>query len=338
MKNLFKILGLAILIFGFSSQVTFAKAELIEAKGSYVMDLKVDETFATGTARAREEAKRAAAEKAGVYVQSYSKTINLELEYDEIQTVAAQILKVQDEKISQQVLQDNLLEITVTIKAVVDGTDTETLKKLMTDKQNLTESTERYKKLQEEYDALKKQMEDLKKQYANSNDSQKAQIKNSIAKNGEYFNALLELEQGNNFYFRKDYKNAISAYSRALQINPNFAEAYNNRGNAYVQLKNYQQAMQDLQNAVRLNNADARIHNNLGGVYLLLENYNAAISEYTQAINLNPNLFSAYFNRSLAYCYTNRFQEALPDVQRAMQLNPADVDAKNLYDQISRRL
>ena len=325
MKNLFKILGLAILIFGFSSQVTFAKAELIEAKGSYVMDLKVDETFATGTARAREEAKRAAAEKAGVYVQSYSKTINLELEYDEIQTVAAQILKVQDEKISQQVLQDNLLEITVTIKAVVDGTDTETLKKLMTDKQNLTESTERYKKLQEEYDALKKQMEDLKKQYANSNDSQKAQIKNSIAKNGEYFNALLELEQGNNFYFRKDYKNAISAYSRALQINPNFAEAYNNRGNAYVQLKNYQQAMQDLQNAVRLNNVDAR-------------NYNAAITEYTQAINLNPNLFSAYFNRSLAYCYTNRFQEALPDVQRAMQLNPADVDAKNLYDQISRRL
>lgn len=338
MKNLFKILGLAILIFGFSSQVTFAKAELIEAKGSYVMDLKVDETFATGTARAREEAKRAAAEKAGVYVQSYSKTIDLELEYDEIQTVAAQILKVQDEKISQKVLEDNLLEITVTVKAVVDGTDTETLKKLMTDKQNLTESTERYKKLQEEYDALKKQMEDLKKQYANSNDSQKAQIKNSIALNDKYFNALLELEQGNNFYFRKDYQNAVSAYSRALQINSNFAEAYNNRGNAYVQLKNYQQAMQDLQNAVRLNNADARIHNNLGGVYLLLENYNAAISEYTQAINLNPNLFSAYFNRSLAYCYTNRFREALPDAQRAMQLNPADIDAKNLYDQISRRL
>ena len=333
-----KIFGLTLLIFTLSVQIVFAKAELIEASGSYVMDLKVDETFATGTARAREEAKRAATEKAGVYVQSYSKTVNLELDYDEIRTVAAQLIKVQDEKISSKNLEDGLLEITVTIKALIEDSNEEILKTMMSDKQSLEDATQRYKKLQEEYDALKAQMEQLKQSYNFAGESQRAEIRRSVAQNNEYFEAFLALEEGNNFYFRKNYQQAISAYSRAIEINSNFAEAYNNRGNIYAQLQNYQQAMQDLQTAARLSKVDPRIHNNLGNVYLLQRNYSSAISEYTQAINLNPNLFTAYFNRALAYSYLGQFQNALPDARRAMALNPSDNDAKNLYNQIASRI
>lgn len=335
MKNFLKIFGLTILIFAVSFQVSYAKQEIIEASGKYVMDLKIDETFATGTARAREEAKRAATEKAGVYLQSYSKMINLELDYDEVKTVAAQLLKIQDEKVSSKSLEDGLLEITVTIKALVEDNNGEMLKAIMQDKNNLEEATERYKKLQAEYDALKTQMENLKQQYNSSN---AAEIKKAVAQNNKYFNALLELEQGNNFYFQKDFQNAIQAYSRAINLNPNFAEAYNNRGNSYFQLQNYSQAQQDLQTAANFNKFDARIHNNLGSAYLLQNQYDAAINEYSQAINLNPNLFTAYYNRALAYCYAEKFQAALPDAQRAMQLNPSSVEAKELYNMILERL
>lgn len=335
MKNFFKIFSLTILIFAVSFQVSYAKQEIVEASGKYVMDLKIDETFATGTVRAREEAKRAATEKAGVYLQSYSKMINLELDYDEVKTVAAQLLKIQDEKVSSKSLEDGLLEITVTIKALVDDNNDEMLKTIMQDKNNLEEATERYKKLQAEYDALKTQMENLKQQYNSSN---AAEIKKAVAQNNKYFNALLELEQGSNFYFQKDFQSAIQSYSRAINLNPNFAEAYNNRGNSYLQLQNYSQAAQDLQTAANFNKFDARIHNNLGSAYLLQNQYAAAINEYTQAINLNPNLFTAYYNRALAYCYSEKFQEALPDAQRAMQLNPSSVEAKELYNQILERL
>ena len=34
----------------------------------------------------------------------------------------------------------------------------------------------------------------------------------------------------------KDYENAIRSYDRAIEINPNLAEAYNNRGIAYYDL------------------------------------------------------------------------------------------------------
>ena len=338
MQNIFRICSLAICILILNCQSAFAKTELIEASGSYAIDLKMDETFASATALAREEAKRAATEKAGVYLQAYSKTVNLELDYDEVKTVAAQLLKIQDEKVSSKSLDNGLLEITVTIKALVEENDDAILKTIMSDKQKLEEATESYKKLQAEYDALKKQMDEYKHNYASANSSERKQIQKSVAQSNKYFEALLALENGNKFYFNGNYQQAISEYSRAINVKSNFAEAYNNRGNAYTKIQNYQQAMQDLQTAARLNNFDSRIHNNLGNVYLLQNNYNSAISEYSQAINLNPNLFTAYFNRALAYCYLNQFQSALPDAQRAMALNPTDADAKNLYDQIVRRV
>ena len=339
MKNFFKIWGLTFAIFVLTFTDCQAAPELIEATGSYTMDLKVDETFATATARAREEAKRAAAEKAGVYVQSYTKIINLELDYDEVKTVAASLLKIQDEKIGEPKSHgDGLLEITVTIKALVEIQNEETLKNMMSDKQNLEEAAERYKKLQEEYDALKIQMEQLKQDYNSAGESKKSEIKKSIAQNNKYFEAFLALEEGNNAYFGKNFQQAISAYSRAIEMNPNYAEAYNNRGNAYGQIKNFQQAIQDYQNALKFNKVDSRIYANLGNIYLMQKNYSAAINEYTQSINLNPNLATTYYNRALAYCYLNQFKNALPDAQRAMALNPSDNDAKKLYDQIIRRV
>lgn len=66
--------------------MAFAKEELIEASGTYIMDSRLDETAASATARAREEAKRSATEQAGVYLKSYSKMIDFKLDHDEIIT------------------------------------------------------------------------------------------------------------------------------------------------------------------------------------------------------------------------------------------------------------
>ncbi len=37
----------------------------------------------------------------------------------------------------------------------------------------------------------------------------------------------------------KDFKNAIRSYDKAIEINPNNATAYSNRGIAYKNLKDY---------------------------------------------------------------------------------------------------
>ena len=47
---------------------------------------------------ARQEAMRAAVEKAGVYVESYSKTQNMQLTEDDVKVISGAVLKVTDEK------------------------------------------------------------------------------------------------------------------------------------------------------------------------------------------------------------------------------------------------
>ena len=41
------------------------------------------------------------------------------------------------------------------------------------------------------------------------------------------------------------YERAIEDYDQALEINPQLAEAYTNRGNAYADLGQYERAIED---------------------------------------------------------------------------------------------
>ena len=340
MKKIFNLIGLLIftVIFGVSN-ISSAKEYLIEASGDYFIDLRIDETFASAVAQARKEAQRSAAEKAGVYVKSYSKTVDLRLDTDEVQTIAAQLIKVQDEEVTSEPAGKNMLRIIVNVKATVDDEiNDETLKALMNDRPQLEEATQQYVELQKQYEELKKQNDALKKQLNNSNAAQTDKINKAVAQNNQYFEAMQALEEGNNFYIRKEYQQAVSSYTRAININPDYDYAYNNRGNAYVELGQYQNALQDLQRAVKMMGADARTHNNLGGVYLLLKRYDEAVSEYTQALNLDPNQAATYYNRALAYFYQGEYQNALSDAKRALELNPNDADTKTLYNHIVRRL
>ena len=71
------------------------------------------------------------------------------------------------------------------------------------------------------------------------------------------------------------YDQAISDYTKALKINPKFAEAYYYRGRTYGEKGQY----------------------------------GRAISDYTKAIEINPGFAEAYYNRGVAYYYKKRIQQ-----------------------------
>jgi tetratricopeptide (TPR) repeat protein len=51
---------------------------------------------------------------------------------------------------------------------------------------------------------------------------------------------------------RGNCKEAIAVYAQALALNPNYAEAYNNRAYTYMRMQNYAPALQDLDQALRI--------------------------------------------------------------------------------------
>lgn len=370
MKNILTVL--VALTIALSGSVVLAAEQLIEASGEYVMDMRLDETPASATARAREEAKRAAVEKAGVYIVSYSKTIDLELVEDEVQTVASRLLKIQSEEPKVETLNDRLIKFTVTIKALVDGLNETDLKALMNDKQSLEDAKRKYDELKEKYDALNKQMETFKRGYDTANDTQRLEMKRAVVHNTKSFSAVEAMARANEFYFAKNYSQALEAYDEALRLNPKLAEAYNNRGivkyetgqyasavedytaairlksnftnalnnrgNAHMALGKLKDAAQDLQAALKLSPGSAAGHNNLGSVYYSMKNYPSALDEYNQAIKLNPKFSEAYYNRAVVYYVQGQYAAAFTDIKMSMNLNPADGSIRDLYERIIHKV
>lgn len=110
-----------VLAFFLSAPSVDATPQNIEATGAYLIGDGPDENINTAKERARTEAMRAAAEKAGVYVESYSKTKGQALTADDIRVVSAQVLSIQKEGFLAKITSDQKHIIWIcTIKATVD--------------------------------------------------------------------------------------------------------------------------------------------------------------------------------------------------------------------------
>src|SRR5207244_13286348 len=113
---------------------------------------------------------------------------------------------------------------------------------------------------------------------------------------------------------------AVAAYTRAIEIDPKFAQAFNNRGVAYLTQKNYAAAEADFTRSLELEPSDAA-YNNRGSIYLSQQKIEEAISDFTAAIKTKGSP-EGYANRGTAYQQTHRNALALADYEVAIKLNP----------------
>src|SRR6185436_16794575 len=96
---------------------------------------------------------------------------------------------------------------------------------------------------------------------------------------------------------------AVQLFKRAIEIDPEFAAAYNNLGAAYNALGRYQEAVVVLSSALRQRPDYAEAHYGLGVAYLNLGEYSKAVKAYQEAVRLNPNFSEA--RNSLGVAYNN---------------------------------
>src|SRR3972149_1272449 len=93
-------------------------------------------------------------------------------------------------------------------------------------------------------------------------------------------------EKGLKYHTKGEYDKAIEAYTSAIVLNPNYADAYNNRGLEYDNKGQYDRAIEDFNKAIAINPNDAKTYYNRGLAYDNKGQYDRAIEDFNKAITL----------------------------------------------------
>jgi len=132
------------------------------------------------------------------------------------------------------------------------------------------------------------------------------------------------------FYYKKQqYDLAITRYSTAVMLWPNYFKAYYNRAVTYYKNREYDLAIADYDQAIRLKKRYSAAYNNRGVVYRKIRKFDKAIVDFNQAIKLNSRYSKAFYNRAIAYYKKGEFKRAIADYSKAIKIYPKYAAAHN---------
>ncbi|MBU7016027.1 MAG: tetratricopeptide repeat protein [Theionarchaea archaeon] len=138
-----------------------------------------------------------------------------------------------------------------------------------------------------------------------------------------YFSIALTAEETG------DYTKAIENYSKALELNPKYEDAWNNKGIALDDLGDYREAIRCYDKALELNPNHEKAWNNKGIALHKLGKHEEAIKYYDNALDLNPNHENVWNNKGYALYSLGKPEEAIECYDRALVLNPNHSSAWN---------
>lgn len=112
---------------------------------------------------------------------------------------------------------------------------------------------------------------------------------------------------------------ALSAFSKAIQIAPNWYHPYIGRGATFRMKGDLDRALSDLDRAVRLGPGSADAWHERGMVWRAKADPSRALLDFEKAIRLKPEAASSYFERAIIRREQGAFDRAISDLDLALQ-------------------
>jgi len=127
-------------------------------------------------------------------------------------------------------------------------------------------------------------------------------------------------DAGDVYYDQGMYAEAIEAYTRAVELKPDWALAHNNLGLTYEKTKAAEMAAREFTEAIRLDPQLAAAHYNLASVYYDRRQFPEVIFSYRRALEIDPDLAEAHYNLGAAYYETKQYDRARTEAMAAQRL------------------
>jgi tetratricopeptide (TPR) repeat protein len=136
-------------------------------------------------------------------------------------------------------------------------------------------------------------------------------------------------DSSDNYYRRANaylhlgqFEHALSAYSKAIELNPDNSGYWHFRGKAYQEMKQWDKAVDDLTKAIELDPNNPHHWHVRGWSYLGMQQCDKAVADYSKAIELDPDNPGRWSGRALAYRNARQFEQAINDYTKAIELDP----------------
>jgi tetratricopeptide (TPR) repeat protein len=119
------------------------------------------------------------------------------------------------------------------------------------------------------------------------------------------------------------FSDAIAAFDSAVRFEPQFYEAWRMKAQMLEQMKRYPEALAAIDKAIQIQPKDALLYSLKGDLLFQSKQYGPAKAAYTQALTLKPAYYT-YMQRGRSQFSAGDYQGAFGDYGKAIELQPND--------------
>lgn len=127
---------------------------------------------------------------------------------------------------------------------------------------------------------------------------------------------------GNTFYRKGQYQEALDAYDKAIKADPSYTKAYFGKGNAFKKLRKFPEAIQAYNKAIEIDSTYDMCLFALGSLYDEDGKFLQAVKYYDKVIRIDPKYFKAYYQKGLAYNKLGENENAIEALKKATEVKP----------------
>ncbi len=142
-----------------------------------------------------------------------------------------------------------------------------------------------------------------------------------------YHNALEITKNGldektGNLTNKEQVEKGVAAYTRTIELYPEYHDAFGSRGLAYFRLGQYEKAFEDYQIAIKHRPNDAKVLSNMGFIYFMRGELDKAEEVYRKSIQYDPRFVDARRNLGAVLAMKKNFPAAIEQWKEGLKYEP----------------
>ncbi len=134
-------------------------------------------------------------------------------------------------------------------------------------------------------------------------------------------------ERGMDAFVNDDFSESVEEFTKATEIDPDFALTYVSRGAALMKMHRFEESIADFDHAIELDPDYPKTYHLRGLARIEVEDHEGALEDFGNAIDLDPDYGPAYYSRATLQIKLGREDLATEDIQMVQVLTEMNTQA-----------